>query len=94
MGRMSSDVVPQVTLEPQDFPPLTTGGEKKTPVVTGAWGVARPVLSPSMNVNIASSNAGTAAAPGSQQQQNGATTLAKQEENDVPQVGLYYMRVR
>jgi hypothetical protein len=83
MGRMSND--PQVTLEPQDFPPLTIGGEKKTPVVTGAWGVARPALSPSMNGNIPSSNAGTAAALGTQQQQNGAVTMMKQEENDVPQ---------
>jgi hypothetical protein len=86
IGRMSNDVVPRVALEPQDFPPLTTtAGEKKTPVATGAWGVARPVLSPSMNINIASSNAGTAAAPGTQQQQQaGAATPAKQEENDDP----------
>lgn len=88
---MSNDVVSRVALEPQDFPPLTTtAGEKKTPVASGAWGVARPVLSPSTNVNIVSSNAGTAAVPGTQQQQQvGAATLTKQEENDIPQVSFH-----
>lgn len=73
---MSNDVGPRVTLEPTDFPPLTTtAGEKKTPVVTGAWGVSRPALSP--------------AAPGTQQHQTGAASPAKQEENDAPKVGFY-----
>ncbi|KAF9475010.1 hypothetical protein BDN70DRAFT_841524 [Pholiota conissans] len=45
---------PPVSLHATDFPPLTSGGtpqEKKTPVATGAWGNARPVLTPNTNGN-------------------------------------------
>jgi hypothetical protein len=37
-------------LQSTDFPPLSSAQEKRVPVVTGAWGVSRPLLSPT-NVN-------------------------------------------
>ncbi|KAF8817432.1 hypothetical protein BYT27DRAFT_6811343 [Phlegmacium glaucopus] len=60
---------PPTPFQSTDFPPLTSiapAQEKRTPVVTGAWGVSRPSLSPTngnMNMNGSlngSANGGTA----------------------------------
>ncbi|PPQ78390.1 hypothetical protein CVT25_011613 [Psilocybe cyanescens] len=57
-----------VSLQATDFPPLTSAAgnaapEKKAPVVTGAWGQSRPILTPAVN-----GNGNAAANPGSAQQ--------------------------
>jgi len=65
-----------VSLESTDFPPLTSSSaaaqEKKGPVVTGAWGNSRPVLSPTNgNINNPPGNVVAAQSP-----------VAKQDENE------------
>ena len=51
------------SLQSTDFPPLTSAQEKRAPVVTGAWGVSRPSLSPTngnVNMNGSVNGSGTA----------------------------------
>lgn len=65
-----------VSLQSTDFPPLTSSSavaqEKKGPVVTGAWGNSRPVLSPTNgNINSSPGNMGTTQSP-----------IARQDENE------------
>ncbi|KDR80650.1 hypothetical protein GALMADRAFT_241006 [Galerina marginata CBS 339.88] len=51
---------PPLSLQAMDFPPL--GGavpEKRTPVVSGAWGQSRPTLSMSANGVVGNGNGGT-----------------------------------
>lgn len=64
------------TLQSTDFPPLTSSSaaaqEKKGPVVTGAWGNSRPVLSPTNgNVNGSPGHIAVTQSP-----------IARQDENE------------
>lgn len=64
------------SLQSTDFPPLTSSSaaaqEKKGPVVTGAWGNSRPVLSPTNgNINSSPGNMGVTQSP-----------IARQDENE------------
>ncbi|KAF8967627.1 hypothetical protein BDZ97DRAFT_500749 [Flammula alnicola] len=71
----SSQHTPPISLQAMDFPPLTSAGatqEKRTPVVTGAWGNSRPILSSANgNVNASGNIASAQHSP-----------VAKQEENE------------
>lgn len=64
-----------VSLQSTDFPPLTSSSaaaqEKKGPVVTGAWGNSRPVLSPTNgNINSSPGNTGVTQSPVARQDEN------------------------
>jgi len=64
------------SLQSTDFPPLTSSSaaaqEKKGPVVTGAWGNSRPVLSPTNgNINCSPGHVPVAQSP-----------IARQDENE------------
>ncbi|KAF8906215.1 hypothetical protein CPB84DRAFT_1704951 [Gymnopilus junonius] len=79
---------PPVPLQATDFPPLTPAAgsalqEKRTPIVTGAWGQSRPVLSPTTNGNIGG-NVGSAT---SNQGSNQHSPVLKQDENGRGLVG-------
>ncbi|KJA28073.1 hypothetical protein HYPSUDRAFT_62467 [Hypholoma sublateritium FD-334 SS-4] len=80
--RQPTSAHPPVYLQATDFPPLTSGGaaqEKRTPVVAGAWGNSRPVLTPAIANGAGSAAAAVAAAsaPGSAHQ----SPVIRHEEN-------------
>ena len=78
------------SLQSTDFPPLTSAQEKRAPVVTGAWGVSRPSLSPT-NGNGSVNGSGTA-------HNSPVSRLDEAEgggaERPVGKVGVLYAKVK
>jgi hypothetical protein len=81
------------SLQSTDFPPLTSAQEKRAPVVTGAWGVSRPSLSPTGNGNVNGSVNGSGTAHNSP-----ISRLDEAEgggaERPVGKVGVLYAKVK